>query len=853
MKKILTLTCAILLVVLLCSVCVACNRTDRNDDGNNNGGNNQYEVAKYTVTFNTLSNYTFENNVLTGVVAGSKIKAPTNDKGEKIIPTKTGYTFQYWTEDGKKEFDFNTQTINKNTTLSAYYSPNEFNHNYVLGATYTYNEDGTITVNKGEYKNLTGYDMTIGADAKVKSVYNSKTNLDCPVAENDTFCFWFYLDKDNKPVRFTALLTSDKDTNVASLYDYTLTYNTSDVLTLYPMFRSTLPVVTLQYLAKDGSVLEESPMRSIDKIAESDKFIPENISGYKFSKWYYETVNSNKETVKNDIKYENAEQTGTRVFAMGDFDSYFEGGTVKIYSKWIKQIAISSVEQYKSVYDVLQKENPTDDEKVAIEEILDADIKFSGTINFGTNVFKPLFDASHVFIGTIDGGENGATISGGTFADTTHASVFGFVGGTLENLTFENITISIVKDGESYASNVRVGVVATVNSGRIYGVAVKSATFNLNELNKVTVGGIVAVNQGVASDINKGYIGGSTVGSNGGNIVVTTNCTSLIFGGIVGENKASSTIADGKAFVTLNEIRCDAFKIGGVAGTNGGQVSQCEAVVASENNVMATSTAYFGGAVADNAAAVEQVAVKASFGSNGCPAIVGGTLSQSINIGGIVGKNEGYVRNSYVDANLHVILNKSASIVAIGGIVGNNFSGKSQSGTSTTGVGAINYCYSTGTIDVTVDRDTNNVRLYAAGIAGRNSQKAISSCFTLVNIAVDNTANDEAGELKNNDTNTLFLGFGFGSMENNSTVTKCWYAPQNTLSLNGELYAVSVVDGEDVENFAITKTGNLKATDPDSTSSFRSETWFTDNTGFDFKDVWTIEEGKLPTLRFLIK
>lgn len=853
MKKILTLTCAILLVVLLCAVCVACNRTDSNDDGNNNGGNNQYEIAKYTVTFNTLSNYTFENNVLTGVVAGSKIKAPTNDKGEKIIPTKTGYTFQYWTEDGKKEFDFNTQTINKNTTLSAYYSPNEFNHNYVLGATYTYNEDGTITVNEGEYKNLTGYDMTIGADAKVKSVYNSKTNLDCPVAENDTFCFWFYLDKDNKPVRFTALLTSDKDTNVASLYDYTLTYNTSDVLTLYPMFRSTLPVVTLQYLAKDGSVLKESPMRSVDKIAESDKFIPENISGYKFSKWYYETVNSNKETVKNDIKYENAEQTGTRVFAMGDFDNYFEGGTVKIYSKWIKQIAISSVEQYKSVYDVLHKENPTDEEKVAIEEILDADIKFSGTINFGTNVFKPLFDASHVFIGTIDGGENGATISGGTFADTTHASVFGYVGGTLENLTFENITLSIVKDGESYASNVRVGAVATVNSGRIYGVAVKSATFNLNELNKVTVGGIVAVNQGVASDINKGYIGGSTVGSNGGNIVVTTNCTSLIFGGVVGENKASSTIADGKAFVTLNEIRCDAFKIGGVAGTNGGQVSQCEAVVASENNVTATSTAYFGGAVADNAAAVEQVAVKATFGSNGCPAIVGGTLSQSINIGGIVGKNEGYVRNSYVDANLHVILNKSASIVAIGGIVGNNFSGKSQSGTSTTGVGAINYCYSTGTIDVTVDRDTNNVRLYAAGIAGRNSQKAISSCFTLVNIAVDNTANDEAGELKNNDTNTLFLGFGFGSMENNSTVTKCWYAPQNTLSLNGELYTVSVVDGEDVENFAITKTGNLKATDPDSTSSFRSETWFTDNTGFDFKDVWTIEEGNLPTLRFLIK
>jgi len=864
MKKILTLTCTILLVVLLCAVCVACDTTTDDNGGNGGGGNNQYEVAKYTVTFKTLSNYTFENDVLTGVVAGSKIKAPTNSKGEKIIPTKMGYTFQYWTEDGKQEFDFNTQTINKNTTLSAYYSPNEFNHKYVIGATYTYNEDGTITVNEGEYKNLTGKDMTIGADAKIKSIYNDKTNIDCPEAEDDTFCFWFYLDKDNKPVRFTAL-ASDKDTNVASLDKYTLTYNTNDVLTLYPMFRSTLPKVTLQYLAKDGSVLENKEVRSIDKIAESDKYTPENISGYRFSKWYYETVNSDDEVVKNDVKYETDEQTGTRVYAMGDFDSYFEGGTVKVYSKWIKQIAISSVDQYKSVYNTLHidKEELSDAEKAAIEEILDADIQFSGTINFGTNVFKPLFDASHVFVGTIKGGENGATIKGGVFADTTNASVFGYVGGTIENLTFENITLSIDKDGENYKTDVRMGVVATVNSGRIYGVKVNSATFNLDGLNRVTLGGIAAVNQGVSSDIDKGYIGGCSVGNESGKITLSANCTSLIFGGIVGENKASSTIVDGKSFVTLNGINCDVFKIGGIAGTNGGQVSQCEVAIDSQNSIVATSTAYFGGAVADNAAAVEKVAVKASLGTSENHAIIGGTLAQSVNIGGIVGKNEGYVRNSYVDANLYVTLNKSSAIAAIGGIVGNNFSGKSQSGTTTTSVGAINYCYSTGTIDVTIDKAVKSVRLYVAGIAGRNSQKAISSCFTLVNIAVDNTIEDtsesaENGEnatvkSKNNDANTLFLGFGFGSMENNSTVTKCWYGHQNTLSLNGELYAVTVVDDKDVENFPITKTGNLKATDPDTTSSFLSESWFDDNMSLDFKDVWTIVEGNLPTLQFLSK
>lgn len=862
MKRILTITCMVLLVALLCVTCVACSQkgdTPGTDDGNHN---NQYEVAKYTVTFNTASNYTFDNNVLKGVVAGSKIKAPTNENGDKIIPVKTGYTFQYWTEDGKKEFDFNTQTINKNTTLTAFYTPNEFKHNYVLGATYTYNDDGTITVNEGEYQNLTGKEMTISADAKLQSVYNDNANLDCPAAEDDDFCFWFYIDKDNKPVQFTALRTSG-DANVASLDKYTLTYNATDVLTLYPMFRSTLPEITLQFLDRTGNApaadgFRLTGLRAIDQLQAKDK--PDTSSfgnDYRFDKWYYQTVNSDKETVNHDIVFGSENQTGTKVSDICGFDSYFKSGEVKVYSKWILQQGIANAVKYDEIYNILHKENPTDEEKIKIAELLDADIFISGTIDFGTKEYKPLFDANHVFNGTIDGGTYDAdkkvtaraTIKGSVFSSASVVSVFGNVSGTIKNLIFENNTLTLDKDGDAYASDVCMGVVINRNSGKISNVTVISPTFNLpSGLDKVTIGGIAAINQGASDNIDKGYIDNCVVGSKDAKIVVAANCKSLTFGGIVGENKASSAIVNCKAFVEIQSVDCQSYKIGGVAATNGGQISQCEVAI-DVKDAKATDSAYFGGAVADNMSAVDQIAATVNFGSEVNPALMGGTLSQSVNIGGIIGKNEGYVKNSYVASNMYVVLDKSSVIAAIGGVVGNNFSGKSQSGSSTTNVGAINYCYSTGVISVNVAKATKSVKLYVAGIAGRNSQKAISSCFTLVSIDVVNTLADG----KNNDENTLYLGFGFGSMEGNAALIKCWYKHDNTLSLNGEKYAVTVVDGEDVENFAITKTGNLKSTDPDNTSSFLTEQWFDDNASFDFKDVWTIESGSLPTLKFLSK
>lgn len=861
MKKLLKIMFAVMLVALLCSVFVACDSGTTPSGEDVNDGNNQYETAKYTVIFSTGTNFTFEGSVLKDVVAGSKISEPVDAAGNKIKPTKKGYVFDCWTYDGKNEFDFKTQTINKNTTLTAKYTPITFKHNYVLDATYTYNEDGTVTVKEGTYEADTGYKMSFGADAKLQSIYNGQSALDCPKAEKadgttDTFYFWFFINKDGKAIQFSNVAKSD-DANVEAqeaYKSYTLTYNEGSSLTLYPMFRSTLPEIKVQYLAKDGtSVWKSETLRAFDTIAEADLQTPEDASNnYKFSKWYYEVVNSDDEIEKIDMVFSKDKVVGTTMSDACELDSYFEGGTLKLYSKWIRQIVISDSASYDSIYSLLHKDSPTDAEKAEIEEILEANIEIKGNIDFNSAQYKPLFDANHVFRGTIDGGTydtdgkvaSCAVMENGVFADTTHASVFGYVNGIVKNLVLKNNRFAIEKDGEIYSDNVLLGAVASINYGKISNINVVAPTFDIDGLNNVTLGGITAISQGSASNIDKGYIDNCNVGSTTAGIDISAlNCKSIIFGGIAGENKSSSVVIDCKVYITVDSITSASAKIGGLVGNNGGQTVQCDVVIEIKNADVENGF-YFGGAVADNAYAVQKVRAVAKLGTE-TAATVGASLSQTINIGGIAGKNDGYIQNSHTDTVLNVNVAKSGTI-AIGGIVGNNFTGKSQSSTSPTSAGAVYYSYSVGSIVVNVNADVQDAKLYVAGILGRNSQKCIGSCFTTVDIEVTN----KTASGTNNDKNNIYLGYGFGSMENKSTVTKCWYLNANVLKLNGEDYKSTLVDEEEQENFAITKTAGLKAADIDATNPFENENWLTntDHLELDNKDVWFIENGALPKL-----
>ncbi len=859
MKKTLTAICIFALVALMCAMLVACNPKDMSDPDDNDSSQNTYEQAKYTVTFNTNSNFTFEGSVLKDVVAGSKIKAPTNDKGEKIVPIKAGYTFQFWSSDGTTEFDFNTQTINKNTTLIAQYTPNRFVHNVVLDATYTYKADGTIEINEGKYNETTGYTASLGADTKLVSIYASAENLACPTAvrgddnsENDVFYFWFYIDKDGKPVRFTKIAGA-KDSTVASLEKYSVTTSSSDVLTLYPMFRSTLPKVTVEYYDKDGNIVsnETKSYPICDAIAEESAYTPQNLSEYKFNNWYYNLTDADGNTQSYDMLFKNSSVDGTALINTVDDGNYFSNATLKLYSNWTKQISISSKSQYDNIYNALHNADLTNESnKKNAEEILTADITFVGTIDLGQTKYEPLFDGEHVFRGTIEGGtfDDGnkvsqkAVIKGGVFGSASHASIFGYVNGKIANLVLENNTFEAVSTDGVYDSIISVGVLATENKGVINGIEVRGQRFNFTEegLNTLIIGGIVATNSGTASaGTDDGYISDCVVGESDNVLQISVDCKSLVFGGIVGRNDPSSTIVGCKAYSMVQNATLTDAKIGGVAGRNSGQIDNVS-VSFKVVNLSASNECNLGGAVGVNMSAVKRVAVTLSVGAENA-ITVGGSLSQIVNIGGIVGKHAGYLQNSYVNITdaIKVKLTTSSAVVAVGGIVGNNNSGTTQTSATSTSDGAVYYCYSTGNISVDASAVTN-AQLYVAGIIGRNFKKAVNSCFTTADISIANE-----GESAN--ANKLHLGYGFGAMENESLVTRCYYLEANKLALNGENYSVSYIDGKEESNFEITTTAGLQK--PTDANAFTIASWYNDgNVEFDSK-VWNIENGSLPTLK----
>ena len=89
MKKTLMTICIVLVAALLCAALIACNPTTPPDDGNDD--HNQYEQAKYTVTFNVDSNdFKLTDNVIKDVLSGASVSRLKNKDGSDVVPIKTG-------------------------------------------------------------------------------------------------------------------------------------------------------------------------------------------------------------------------------------------------------------------------------------------------------------------------------------------------------------------------------------------------------------------------------------------------------------------------------------------------------------------------------------------------------------------------------------------------------------------------------------------------------------------------------------------------------------------------------------------------------------------------------------------
>lgn len=846
MKKALTTVCILLVAMLLCTVLVACDDTNNPDPDKKP----DYEKATYTVTFNTNSDFVLTDSVIKNVPSGSKISAPKDSSGKLIIPVKKGYTFKYWSADGVNEFNFSTDTIKKNTTITAVYTNNVYKHEPVINAKLNYikNADGTysyeIVENAYDGASLSAVELN-PETTSIKSTYaGSVTEIACPTPkEGDTFRFWFYM-QDGKPVQFTKW-AADGASSVAMLSKYYFTKG----LTLYAMYESTLPKMKVEY--KDSLselVYDTKEYSSNSQINEKDAYVATK-PGYRFDKWYYTVVGDDDKATDYDFKFYTDKESGTIINSATGTTDFFTPSTLVLKAKWIKQITITSADEYKSkLYDVLRKENPTEDEQLAISQILEADIIIANDVNFGgIGALEPLFDSEHVFKGTIDGGNydgNGnltgkSKLQNVSVSAQSHASVFGYVAGSIKNLDVENVNLTVVKDANGkFGIKSVLAPVATRNEGSITNVAVSGAIFNLESgMNTVYIGGIVGENKGFSTKSNTGYISDCT-----SNVTINdATAKAFVIGGVTAETNASSALTRNSAVVAVKNIStvddgisangATYFVLGGIAGRSGGTVTKSNASVTVENGTISSGAASIGGIAGDGTGSL------ATSSAN----ITVSALVANANVGGLIGKNEGYVLNAYAIVDFDLTAAGKNAMLSVGGLIGNNFSSKTETGTSQTiGIGAINKSYSDGEINVTVN-DGALTTLFVGGIAGRNNKSKIGGVFTLVDITVDGVKDG----VKTN------LGFAFGSMESKSTINSGWYGDGNTLTLNGEKYELKF-DGNDAEgnptyteNFAITQVGTKTES-----SNFTSKVWLESKSNANLDgEVWNLSDGALPTLK----
>lgn len=846
MKKALTTVFILLVAMLLCTVLVACDDTNNPDPDKKP----DYEKATYTVTFNTNSDFVLTDSVIKNVPSGSKISAPKDSSGKLIIPVKKGYTFKYWSADGVNEFNFSADTIKKNTTITAVYTNNVYKHEPVINAKLNYikNADGTysyeIVENAYDGASLSAVELN-PETTSIKSTYaGSVTEIACPTPkEGDTFRFWFYM-QDGKPVQFTKW-AADGASSVAMLSKYYFTKG----LTLYAMYESTLPKMKVEYkdsLSELGYGTKEYSSNS--QINEKDAYVATK-PGYRFDKWYYTVVGDDDKATDYDFKFYTDKESGTIINSATGTTDFFTPSTLVLKAKWIKQITITSADEYKSkLYDVLRKENPTEDEQLAISQILEADIIIANDVNFGgIGALEPLFDSEHVFKGTIDGGNydgNGnltgkSKLQNVSVSAQSHASVFGYVAGSIKNLDVQNVNLTVVKDANGkFGIKSVLAPVATRNEGSITNVAVSGAIFNLESgMNTVYIGGIVGENKGFSTKSNTGYISDCT-----SNVTINdATAKAFVIGGVTAETNASSALTRNSAVVAVKNIStvddgisangATYFVLGGIAGRSGGTVTKSNASVTVENGTISSGAASIGGIAGDGTGSL------ATSSAN----ITVSALVANANVGGLIGKNEGYVLNAYAIVDFDLTAAGKNAILTVGGLIGNNFSSKTETGTSQTiGIGAINKSYSDGEINVAVN-DGALTTLFVGGIAGRNNKSKIGGVFTLVDITVDGVKD---GVNSN-------LGFAFGSMEAKATINSGWYGDGNKLSLNGveheRKYEGLDKDNNPIytENFAITQVG----TEIES-SNFTSKVWLESKSNANLDgEVWNLSDGALPTLK----
>ena len=308
-----------------------------------------------------------------------------------------------------------------------------------------------------------------------------------------------------------------------------------------------------------------------------------------------------------------------------------------------------------------------------------------------TSGFSPMGNNTVQFSGSLDGQNHTITDLNISRAGSDYAGLFGWTSSTS---AISNLGLV----GGSVSGHDGVGTLAGENDGSISNAYATGTVSGGNNY----AGGLVGKNDGSISnayatgDAGAPSFGGGLVGYNTGtisNAYATGNVGGNGFqGGLVGQNDGSisNAHATGNAIATVNYA-------GGLVGQNNGSIDRAYAT----GNASGGGFGYYdGGLVGDNHGSINNAYATGSVsgvsfvgglvgvnnsGSTISNAYASGNVSGTgINIGGLVGENDGTIGNAYATGRV------SGSTGYVGGLVGVNDSG-----------GTISNAYATGTVSGT--------------------------------------------------------------------------------------------------------------------------------------------------------
>ena len=807
----------LLLATLMVFVLAACNdTTGTGGNGGNGGGGDDPTAATHTVHFDAAGGQDLEGKYDVEVKHGGTVESPKLN-GKPLEPLRTGYDFTGWVYgtsgadfifSDTAEEDETPTVVTDDITISATWSAKSYTHTLVTSANSSlypfggseangfWDAAGTVSLNKGEDEADPTFVTRYGDDEAVGDV---------PVAvsdsEDDWMVYWYYVTTEAvdgetvvNEVPFTTSRTGKDDTSELKLLE---DFTGLSSLVLYPKMHSRLPDVDLTF-GETGTLTAKLG----DFADKADVPTPSERAGYVFDGWYYTvTTGEGEDEVTTEyafVPFEAAENEDNADEAtVLDESILTDDGdrtySLTLYAKWVRKVTVSTADDITA----LRTELTTaieDEDDIALYSLVHADITFDASITLTD--FAPLFDEEHPFVGTVSGGGNLLTMS---YTSAYTGTTFALIG--VNEGEISSLTAAIVIDG--FAADPE-GILAVGLAGRNRGtmketdVSLKIGTSaSPADAGKATVyaGALAAVFDGGSatdceiSEVSVFLSSAGTVYAGGAaalagetastltnvfadKVTVSVGSASDVFaGGIAGNAKALEATKSGVKTFTLTATASRVWAGGIVGSASGGSLSQCFA-----------------------------------------DSVINVTAKNSVKAGGIAGESMTLIANCRAGSTIDITAESGASVRA-GGIVGTASRVSASASTSSSATGDINATFGGGSITVTANAAGD---IYLGGVAGHVSNMRSERSFADVDITVNGTAN------------TVKAGASFGGTANTVTLSKCYFASDASVKVNGEDAASPSLSG---------MTGI-------ESEKFSDESWLTGESNFNLDtSVWHATEN----------